>query len=369
MNVIKFKPILLTAIYLLFSYQMASANDCTDIRLDRPNYSMERVPVTNQGGLGICYSHIAASLVDSYRFFNNTQNTQEPNPHYTSALALAVNYRDDNNNFFYNDKDIESGHICSAVKSLLKHGSCNKEAINKQLLKIESLIYTLDSERQSRFINMLENVEAKESLDELLESIEQVIIKQNLIPTHLASSLRSRVLDATNSVFKTLNLKKIVTDLLCEGQTVALDHLEVQCNINDLLNADNRPLACFGSECLDDEDDEDVMTLLEQIHAVLDKGVDARPIGIEYCSKVLEDKSYRRNLLTYFFPENTECGPHGSMIIGRKKAANGQCHLLVRNTWGTQSHTYDWESESGHIWVEQNALADNLFKVVTLVDK
>jgi hypothetical protein len=105
----------------------------------------------------------------------------------------------------------------------------------------------------------------------------------------------------------------------------------------------------------------------------------AQPVGIGYCSKILEKKNYLgrfpdpKNDMQMIAKDNEECGSHASIVIGMKNI-EGKCHYLVRNTWGTKCD-YDWtcrfnsDQEAVGIWVEENALLNNLGGITYLRNK
>ncbi len=80
----------------------------------------------------------------------------------------------------------------------------------------------------------------------------------------------------------------------------------------------------------------------------------ALPIPMAYCSSVLVvGKSFKRKN-----PVGTACGLHWSLIAGRKKI-NGECHILVRNSWKYTHVKYspDWVVEGGDVWVREEELS------------
>jgi hypothetical protein len=74
--------------------------------------------------------------------------------------------------------------------------------------------------------------------------------------------------------------------------------------------------------------------------------LDARspaPVGIGYCARIYADDPAVAALAaksSRFLPRlakvlDPNCSAHYSMIVGRRKAANGTCQYLIRNTSGT----------------------------------
>ena len=108
---------------------------CTDIRLDLPGQSMEHVPPSYQGDLGLCYAYTAAQLVDAWRFSHDDHDYS----HLTSALEVAVGLAQQEKKDSVlkmsarGEHDIqfsfEMDDPIRAVGYLLKNGSCDKKII------------------------------------------------------------------------------------------------------------------------------------------------------------------------------------------------------------------------------------------------
>jgi len=58
------------------------------------------------------------------------------------------------------------------------------------------------------------------------------------------------------------------------------------------------------------------------------------------------------------------CDIHWVLIIGQSEI-NGQCRLLVRNSWGTNDSGYstDWlPRANGNLWIDEETLSQNTFE-------
>jgi hypothetical protein len=100
-----------------------------------------------------------------------------------------------------------------------------------------------------------------------------------------------------------------------------------------------------------------------------------QPVGIGFCERVLKDRDVVAvnpmandpQTLTY---NVRECGPHASIIIG-KKEIDGECKFLIRNTHGTHCK-YAWpcmkndQGQATGIWVSEKALINNLLDMTSL---
>ena len=122
--------------------------------------------------------------------------------------------------------------------------------------------------------------------------------------------------------------------------------------------------------------------LLARIHQLLEK---KQPAGIEYCSGVLKangtfitKRSFRKDL-NYLADEkevlenfSEKCGFHVSVVSARERRDDGRCYLQIQNSWGTSCDRYPADirpCEGGRIWVPEEELGKNLFRVVSLKEK
>ena len=96
-------------------------SDCGKVRLDEAGGSMEHVPVTDQGDLGICYAHAASELVDAYRFSHEPPKGDQEHDFLTNPLAAALLYAE-----LEKSASIEGGNACDTVDALKKYGLCRR---------------------------------------------------------------------------------------------------------------------------------------------------------------------------------------------------------------------------------------------------
>jgi hypothetical protein len=88
----------------------------------------------------------------------------------------------------------------------------------------------------------------------------------------------------------------------------------------------------------------------KRVHGLLGRP-DPAPVPFAYCGNVLVDGKKYSGATPL-----GNCGLHWSLIIGRKNI-DGECHLLVRNTWPpTDEYSSDWKVEGGDIWVREKEL-------------
>ena len=162
-----------------------------------------------------------------------------------------------------------------------------------------------------------------------------------------------KILDHTHSKAAFLNE---MMGLLCKGKSKPY---EVDCT-------DQSNYLGFG----------DSQELVDVVDKNLDSGT-PKPTAISYCSNMLYNfmndapKSFGVGLI------GAGCGPHVSIIIGRR-SVGGVCQYLIQNSWGTNcSSAYSGRGEcdvevdsygythrnGGKLWVDAELLKRNLFQV------
>jgi hypothetical protein len=110
---------------------------------------------------------------------------------------------------------------------------------------------------------------------------------------------------------------------------------------------------------------------LSRIHSVLDRGARFPPVSIGYCSRILKKYSGVPRLVDQM--SDQECGPHASIVIGRRRnRVTGVCQFLVRTSWGRAYGQYSkkWEEEPGrgNVWVDADVLMKNT-STLTMIEE
>lgn len=101
-----------------------------------------------------------------------------------------------------------------------------------------------------------------------------------------------------------------------------------------------------------------------RVHELLSRP-HAMPVPFAYCSQVLfRGKNYEGATPV------GKCGLHWSLIAGRKKI-DGECHLLVRNSWNPEDesdYAKDWIVDGGDLWVREKELTRSMLVTQWLED-
>ena len=121
--------------------------------------------------------------------------------------------------------------------------------------------------------------------------------------------------------------------------------------------------------------------VVSHLHRLMDRP-QKDPILVQFCGRVLERarpfKAYLRGQDASGACHNPSASPrpgevrlkatsegrHGAVIIGRKRAEDGSCKVLLRNSWGRSCGSYmssGWECEQGNVWIDIRDLAENTY--------
>ena len=360
--------------FCLFFYegkiQADVPKDCSSLRLDAPGESMERVPVRDQGLMGICYAQTAATMADAWLDTHLTQEHKTLHPFEpSSALELAINsyryntpktvFQPSRNNGMY---PFEGGTVTEVFRYIQEKGTCSEEKIpEKNLLQ----------KRRGDFLSNLEN------------------IYKNLRAT-IKDDFYTGKRDLSNNERKEA-LKNYQETLYCLHQSEIkigpvfkeMDKIIDVVRSDDFINFSGK---IFGLICKDREmlppfqlRDELVM-FKETSRRIFQKAwgsevKDKQPIGIAFCSKVLNNGSYqgrKDETLIHSDDLKNDCGKHAAVLIGRQyNSQTKSCEYLVQNSWGTNCDMYDTnlKCEHGKVWINQAQLDDNLYRMSYLEGK
>jgi hypothetical protein len=123
-------------IFIFVSISISQATPCQNksARLDAkpgPDF-MAKIPVTDQGSLGICYAHASAQMIDYIRLQNGDKNTN----HFTSPIDLSIRAKNNLVDIIFGNNSINGGSICNTIKNIKV--SCNSDDFDRQLKNFDS---------------------------------------------------------------------------------------------------------------------------------------------------------------------------------------------------------------------------------------
>jgi len=367
----------------------------------QPNY-LKNVPVYDQGNLGICYSVPAAQLADYYRFQNGDKNYS----HLTSPVATAIKGKYSwlvdlfnlDHDYELDEGDIES---CQSLASIFKQGSCDLSKVEAKIMNYSWLDTPKNKELRTDLLAMIQYPDLQNKLDsqrlglffdqmsELYDTYHNIEIP--LRPQASCSGETDQSLACTlNALDWGTGIDLTMFSPVLKKLVSRESKLEFFSGVIDQLCDENRQkisypptLDCMNVARKDVSTDEDNRVLKTIYERLLDKE-NPSPVIIGYCASVLTEGKGYRGLLDYkpqsliakalvgvnkmagFYVGGAkdDCGGHASLITGVREK-DGQCQLLVRNSWGTSCNSYsgDWDCEDGSVWVDEQDLLKNVTDV------
>ena len=322
-----------------------------DLRKSRSDI-MSSLPIQDQGPDGYCYAYTGKFLYDFQRYLKTAKNKGSTldlgrtSPAWAAAIAMKEG----------SDFNDEGGAACNVVKGLSAHArNCILTSLQDHsfhelgpqiyrfLFDSDSLLYMYQGQTNHGNFPVMTEAEfrSKALKGDKLRLRDGFVNFQRKVRNALAG----RSIDATYAAtpfqyYDMVRKSHFSRDYTTLSGTFALSIVEKSCSgWSPSIKATCKEQPAYGLDRIDQE---------------LNKGL---PVGFSYCSRVLQDKSYRG------FPQATpqgDCGMHASVIIGRKRDAKGSCQYLIRNSWGVNTVKYDWKTDQGDIWVDMEALNDNI---------
>lgn len=292
---------LLTAILLMMNIAWAQT-DCAPMNLvTEENSPFQKIPVFDQDGLNICYAYTASQLID-YELIKKGKQDRSIHPVWGALKYAELRDR----------PAINMGNALDVIRAVKKYGNCPIESING----------SLSEWTKKANANEIEVLGLIEKLVTVLpgtseDNVDQAI--KNVISQHAPYCSGNPTWDQLVPELKalsTMTSRDLISNLV----------------LNDCQKGTQKISFSKPRFVLPKTD--------EEISPTLNKSMDEfkSPISISYCAKALYDP-------TYDGLERTErssglkadCSPHDSLIVGKKKI-EGQCHYLLRNTWGSGFH-------------------------------
>jgi hypothetical protein len=331
----------------------ASADSgCPDIRLDQKG-SMVHVPVTFQGQVGICYAHAAAQMVDAYRFSHLPPQGDTNYEHLTSPLELASQFMQASDP--KSDFDDGTYKVCPVINYLKNHGSCDENEVSK--LYQNGIAINLVNDLRKPFLDFQKYLKASKlnpasvslrGLDPVLD--EELGSFQEQLSALADPSVKALLPDA----------EAILQVLLQPDYNSAMNLL-----LKPLCTSSFMQTMSSGISCSETQVKAGSKTI-PAVHELL-AAENAQPIAAKICSNFFNEGHAYRGIDAHGDMIKTgreACDIHWVLIIGQTET-DGQCRLLVRNSWGTDDSGYstDWlPRENGNLWIDEETLSANTFE-------
>lgn len=301
-----------------------TAISCDEYNLYKSNKSFASIPISDQDSVGTCYAHVATTLLDTERFENGVDMTKRTHP-----LFSAYAYKEDQGSYFSSQDDLAGGDTAKALKALAARKLCYESDGEKLISKYKGN----NSLTDEQFMNIIE------------ETYEYYISKDNSVNKSEVEE-NTRFLGCSQTTINNTQtvLNNIMKELSIVPDKIIPYYVMEQIFKGCIESSRPTPLVTIKNlktfECNNCSNESIVSYIVKQLKR-------NKPVGIGYCSKVLNDKDVimieDNNLLSPFDNSRIQrtkegCGLHESVVSGSRKVG-GQCQLLVRNTWG------DWKSK------------------------
>ena len=112
-----------------------SPNSCPEADLNKdPKSPLNKIPVYDQDGSGICYSYAAAQMIDFYRFKKGDTSYDLTNPVYASWSTYYKNVT------LLKEKSLDDGgYSTDVINTLRQDGVCSDKEVKTQLRQLTSV--------------------------------------------------------------------------------------------------------------------------------------------------------------------------------------------------------------------------------------
>jgi|GEM_PF-1229451 len=270
------------------------------------NSPFQKIPVYSQGYSGLCYAFAASQLLDYHYIKNGAPSVQ------THPIWLGINYA-----ATLNKSELGSGSIFLLLNQSHELKNCSPETIQKALTQYAKAAKLKDTEDLVGF------------LDDYFKNYSQ-------LDSGMEKSMR--VFEGLRKTATETKKEFFTAECLQSGGFASLaPFLEMA---NELSSTSFLKALLFG-RC---EKENKKLTVPELNHLQantdeeaqdhLDRNLKNGPVGLGYCSAIHENPNLRylkRNSNPSYNPST--CKPHAVVVTGRK-VIDGQCHYLIRNSWG-----------------------------------
>ena len=317
---------------------------------------IDRVPVLNQGFQGTCYAHAASTLIDYARRFKMGGGMTT----YGSPLMAAIDYQMASGEDVKGCSDPFGGGItCGAFNSSMQKGFCNTEDLEKAI--IVSFDKPHQSKSQSWYLDWSKKQKLSVSTDKSnVRPNDHVLAYLHLIGTLYEEKDWKRLkelwsildLNGTGSCDDPTSSKKSDLDWEKVKWSTDLENFYAS-YFKGICKRESVP---FKASCRESNG--------PFKSAQLDKALEAGyPIGVNYCSKVLQDRNYKSKTSHLFKDES--CGPHASVLVGTSIDSKKRCTYVIRNSWGKSCGSYDktFDCIDGNIYIPKDIFLKNLHSI------
>ena len=285
--------------------RLSLASDCANVDLHTlPDSPLLQIPVYDQDGTELCYGYVASQLVNYHRM----KQDKIPLSQGIHPIYAAWTFKKFLLEAGSTDLSLRRGSTRSVVTTLKFEDQCLMQDADACLA--EGAHYTPHAS-QAELLQMIEHYWENRTLEGRMrnrykspEACESPALKEWL---------------------------KIYT----AGQASTLDSLG---KIFESCEKSKRPVELPALKVLNRGSDE---RLQKAVRSSLSSG---EPLAMSVCASYLKDRSFpdqgfnkaeKEETRIEGYKNGADCGAHAALIVGQKMIG-GQCHTLVRSSWGSR---------------------------------
>ena len=329
----------------------AFASDyCAPVRLDGASGSMSAIRPQVQGNLNICAFNSMAVMVDAMLAENAIEGTPV---HITSPLALAVQRFSQpialktnrpQGKFFFE----HSTSYCADFAALMDAGlgSCNESAMATGIVKHFP---------EPSWWEWLSNLNLYVSLDQIRRYADTL------------GNQETSILVGDQPLYQGFFLEKVINKL--GGDQSLIEVVNQACrgkNFRALQFQCHSELETQGVSFVENQD-----AAVNKLHNLLDS-TNGQPLAVSFCNEALTEREKNQLKFQAATGELSSCSTHSVVAIGRRRATNGSCQILLRNSQGVSCSDYAFPEncESGYAyWIDEDHLRGNIVNLAYLYKK
>ncbi len=305
---------IISVFFVLFLFKVR-AQDCSEINFyDRESNPIHEIKLYDQKSLNTCYAYSISQL---WEFQNRSSGMNES----VSPLWVALNSKE-NRKLHYQPRHLDYNYILWTIKDIKKTGGCTQDYVDQKLHFLKSINENIDE------------------VDLILFLQEIWLEYERLIFTH---PFQKRGVSFYKSYEKISQLKKF-KDKFKVSIAKEIERMSFYGFLQFPKFLKNEILGdCTGGAFLKAPEFEHQVFLSKADETTAKlfsrklSSTQPSPLAIGYCSRVWNSEPGTSYLPHQFsldmINKINNCGAHYSVVVGQKKM-NGQCHYLVRNTWG-----------------------------------
>lgn len=328
---------------------------CSRVNLLRHKWTKEwNMPQYDQGFTELCYGYTGIQMFDYWRQTKGLRVTKDialSDAIYGGLLTRMISYREID--------DLQGGNTYKVLSGIRRYGMCRPDVIQNSLKEF-ALKLNIDSrEFYEAILNYVTRKRSWSNFDGFWDAFQNKLV--NAARGGVIRLFKKR------KVYSKANFKLIYEKLkpyIDKGNLTAF-YMDVfkDCPKKGNYYLNSKKLPYPRQMRIEGAHNEGIKDkFYSKLHSLLDE---KKVIGIDYCANVLSFKNSKN------FKKNNQvkngCMRHASLIVGRR-VHEGNCQLLVRNSWGTNCR-YPWEclknakGEEMGVWVNEKAMRHNLYRL------